>query len=56
MGEGGAVRSEESLTVPRAEAVGGETRTPVPAASARFCQRFFTAFPPACARREFRSE
>ena len=61
-------RSEESLTVTCAEAVGGNTRSLVPASSVHYFQRLppspigvsrtrlFTAFPPAFARREFRSE
>ena len=54
--QAGAKRSEESLTETRAEAAGGNTRPPVPAASARFCQRFLTARRPACARAALRSE
>ena len=54
--QAGAKRSEESLTVTRAEAADGNTRSPVPAASAHYFQRFFTPFPPAFALREFRSE
>ena len=42
--QAGAKRSEESLKVTWAEAVWWEHAPAVPAASARFCQRFFAPF------------
>ena len=42
--QAGAKRSEESLTVTRAEAVWWDARAITPTASARFSQRFFAAF------------
>ena len=49
--EGGAI-----LTETWAEAVGVIAPASHQTASARYFQRFFTPFPPAFARREFRSE
>ena len=54
--QAGAKRSEESLTVPRAEAVGVIARTSHQTASAHYFQRFFTPRRPAFAHAALRSE